>query len=226
MKISLFIILSVFSISSIAQSVTVTKETVQLQGEGAEGFEVQLTGDFNDVESQLMRHLKPVGKTKKGADGYSISLPMIYGKNYTSPLYVVARDKGKSSVWLGIRPSEWPKSVDSVKADIEKLIYDFGVSFYRNEIQKQIDESNRAYSAVERQQQKLLNQNKDLGTRLENNKTEKIQLEKSIIDNKNEFDALNIKIAQNKKDQDSVAFAGEQIKRVIEMQKDKQLKVN
>jgi hypothetical protein len=47
-----------------------------------------------------------------------------------------------------------------------------------------------------------------------------------LVDNKLEFDALNVKITQNKKDQDSVAVANEQIKKVIEMQKEKQRKVN
>jgi hypothetical protein len=214
------------SITTFAQSIKVTKENIQLKGESAEGFEIQLDGTFNEVESQFLKYLKPMGKAKKGDDSYSISLPLINGKNYTSPLHIVVRDKGKGTAWLGIRPTEWPSNTDQVKADLEKIVYDFGVNFYRDRVQVQIDESNRALQAVERQQQRLLNQNKDLGTKLENNKTQKIQLEKSLENNKLEFEALNVKIAQNKKDQDSVAFAGEQIKKVIEMQKDKQRSIN
>jgi hypothetical protein len=151
---------------------------------------------------------------------------LINGKNYTSPVYAVVRDKGKGNAWLGIRASEWPGNTDDLNKDVEKIVYDFGVNFYREKIQKQIDESNTALQAVEKQQQKLLGQNKDLGTRLENNKSEKIQLEKSLENNKMEFEALNRKIEQNKKNQDSVAVAGEQIKKVIEMQKEKQRSVN
>jgi hypothetical protein len=226
MKKSLLFGFILLSITTFAQSIKVTKENIQLKGESAEGFEIQLDGTFNEVESQFLKYLKPMGKTKKGDDSYSISLPLINGKNYTSPLHIVVRDKGKGTAWLGIRPSEWPSNTDQVKADLEKIVYDFGVNFYRDRVQVQIDESNRALQAVERQQQRLLNQNKDLGTKLENNKTQKIQLEKSLENNKLEFEALNVKIAQNKKDQDSVAFAGEQIKKVIEMQKDKQRAIN
>jgi hypothetical protein len=226
MKKSLLFSFILLSITTFAQSIKVTKENIQLKGEGAEGFEIQLDGTFNEVESQFLKYLKPMGKAKKGDDSYSISLPLINGKNYTSPLHIVVRDKGKGTAWLGIRPSEWPSNTDQVKADLEKIVYDFGVNFYRDRVQVQIDESNRALQAVERQQQRLLNQNKDLGTKLENNKTQKIQLEKSLENNKLEFEALNVKIAQNKKDQDSVAFAGEQIKKVIEMQKDKQRAIN
>jgi hypothetical protein len=226
MKNVLLFCFMVFSITAFAQTVKVTKETVQLKGENADGVEIQLDGTVNEVESQLLKYLKPVGKAKKIEDGYVISLPLINGKNYTSPVYVVIRDKGKGTGWLGIRASEWPSNTDEVKNDIEKMLYDFGVNFYRDKVQVQIDESNRALQAVERQQQRLLNQNKDLGKNLENNKAEKIQLEKSLVNNKLEFDALNVKIAQNKKDQDSVAFAGEQIKKVIEMQKEKQRNIN
>jgi hypothetical protein len=209
-----------------AQTVKVTKETVKLKGEPAEGFEVILDGTAESVESQMIKYLKPVGKTKKMEDLYAISLPLINGKNYTSPVYAMVRDKGKGAAWIGIRPSEWPSSMDSLKNDMERMLYDFGVTFYRDKIQAQIDESNRALQAVERQQQKLVSQNKDLGTKLENNKQQKIELEKSLENNKLEFEALTKKIEQNKKDQDSVAFAGEQIRKVIEMQKDKQRNVN
>ena len=84
----------------------------------------------------------------------------------------------------------------------------------------------RALQAVERQQQRLTNQEKDFTNRLTDNKNEKIQLEKSFENNKLQFESLTKKLAQNKKDQDSIAMATEQIKKVIEMQKQKQASVN
>jgi hypothetical protein len=230
MKINLFFAfcfgLYLIDVCTFGQSVKVTTENLQIKGENAEGYEVSLDGTAKDVEDQLQKFLKPVGKSKKVDDAYAYSLPMINGKNYTSPLYATVRDKGKGAAWLGIRLSEWPKNIDSLKREIEKMVYDFGVTFYKDKIQVQIDESTRALQTVERQQQKLLNQNKDLNSKLENNKAEKIRLEKALVDNKLEFDALTVKIGQNKKDQDSVAVATEQIKKVIDMQKEKQRKVN
>jgi hypothetical protein len=208
------------------QTVKVSSESIRLKGETAEGYEAQLDGTFDEVETQLLKYLKPVGKAKKAEEGYIVSLPFVNGKNYTSPLYAMVRDKAKGAAWIGIRPSEWTGSVDELKKDLEKMMYDFGVTFYRNKIQLQIDESNRALQVVEKQQQRLINQNKDLGTKLENNKKEKIQLEKSLENNKLEFETLNKKIDQNKKDQDSVAVALEQVKKVVQMHKDRQAKVN
>jgi hypothetical protein len=223
MKKILFSILACLPALAIAQTVTVKPETIKVKGEAIDGYEVQLDGTFQEVEDQFLKYVKPLGKIRKGDDASVISLPMIGGKNYTAPLYVLARDKGKGAAWLGIKSAEFP---ESVKSDIQKLVYKFGVTFYRDKIQVQIDESMRALQAVERQQQKLLSQHKDFSTRLSDNKNEKIQLEKSLENNKLQFDALNIKLDKNKLAQDSVALAGDQIKKVIDMQKEKQRKVN
>jgi hypothetical protein len=71
-----------------------------------------------------------------------------------------------------------------------------------------------------------VNQNKDLNTKLVNNAQQKIQLEKSLEANKLDNLVLIQKIENNKKSQDSVRLAGEQIKKVIEMHKERQRKVN
>ena len=116
--------------------------------------------------------------------------------------------------------------MDKLNKELEKLMKDFGIKFYRDQIQVQIDESLRATQAVEKQQQRLLNENKSLSAKLEDNKREKVQLEKSIENNKVETVTLIKKLEQNKKTQDSVAVADEQIKKVVEMHKERQRKVN
>jgi hypothetical protein len=78
---------------------------------------------------------------------------------------------------------------------------------------------------VEKQQMRLVNQNKDLENKIEGNKREKIQLEKSLKNNKVELMTLTKKLEENKKAQDSVAIATEQIKKVVEMHKERQRKI-
>lgn len=220
------IVLALSSHVLFAQTVKVTKENVRLKGESAEGFEVELDGTSSEVEAQLNKYLKTIGKSKRADDAYAYALPVINGKNYSSPVYAMVRDKGKGAAWVGIRPAEWASNTEEVSKDLEKLVYDFGVNFYKEKIQLQIDESTRALQAVERQQQRLSNQEKDFNTRLADNKNEKIQLERSLENNKLQFESLTRKLEQNKKDQDSIAVATDQIKKVIEMQKEKQRKVN
>jgi hypothetical protein len=226
-KVILFFNLLLFSFLTNAQTIKVKKETARIKSEYADGYEVELQATNQEAEDALNKLMKSFGKTKQGEDYVVVAEPTINGILYVSPVYARTKQLGNIvSAWVGIRTKEWDANVESVNKDLERLMYDFGVNFHKEKIQKQIDESVRALQAVERQQQRLTNQNRDLNTRIEDNKREKIQLEKSIENNKVELETLNKKIEKNKKDQDSVAIAGEQIKKVIEMHRDRQRKVN
>src|SRR3546814_4443436 len=65
----------------------------------------------------------------------------------------------------------------------------------------------RALQAVEKKQMRLVNQHKDLSNKIENNKKQKIELEKSLVENKIDFEDLTKKLEGNARAQDSVAVA-------------------
>jgi hypothetical protein len=216
------------SIAVSAQTIKVKKETARVKGEYADGFEVELAGTSEEAESALTKFMKTLGKTKQADNTIVVNEPVIQGRAYTSPVYGQSKQLGNIvSAWVGIRTKDWSEAdAKAISQDLEKMLKDFGVSFHREKIQKQIDESIRASQTVERQQQKLGNQNRDLNSKIEDNKREKIQLEKSLVNNKTELEMLIKKLEKNKKDQDSVKVAGEQIKKAIEIHRDRQGKVN
>jgi hypothetical protein len=227
---TLILIVNVVMISTFAdaQTVKVKKESARIKGENVEGYEVELEGTVAEVNASFIKYLKTNGKVKQGDGIITISEPTLNGSSYKFPVFAVTKDKGKNATaWIGIRVADWPKD-DATKAnqELEKTAHEFGVKFYRDKIQLQIDESLQASQAVDKQQQKLVNENKNLNTKLEDNKREKIQLEKSLENNKLENETLLKKIEKNKHDQDSVSVVGGQIKKVVEMQKEKQRKVN
>jgi hypothetical protein len=224
-----FILFLPFFISSFAeaQSIKVKKEKSTVKGESMDGYSVELQGTLSEVNSSFSKFLKTLGKIKQG-DYITVTEPNVNGLVYTLPVYGITNENGKTATaWLGINPSNWKKEdAEKINKEFENLMHEFGVKFYRDKIQVQIDESLQATQAVEKQQQRLLNENKSLSTKLENNKKEKIQLEKSLVDNKLELETLLRRIEQNKKAQDSVSIAAEQIKKVVEMHKERQRKVN
>ena len=135
-------------------------------------------------------------------------------------LYAACKQSGNNSTaWIGVADEGKESGIDR---NLEKLVYDFGVAFHREQIQAQIDESVRALQVVEKQQQRLVNQNKDLNNRIESNKLEKIQLEKSLVQNKAELEQLTRNLAANGRAQDSVSVAAGQIRKVVEMHKQRQ----
>jgi hypothetical protein len=224
----LFSFLIMLTVTVFAQTVKVKKETARVKNDYANGFEVELQATAEEVESALAKFMKSFGKTKNAENYIVVNEPIIQGITYTEPVYGVTKQVGNIiSAWVGIESKDWNKSdTEGVSKDLEKLMHDFGVNFYREKIQRQIEESARASEAVARQQQRLQNQNRDLNNKIENNKREKLQLEKSLADNKIELETLMQRLEKNKKDQDSVAVAGDQIKKVVEMNKAKQRNVN
>jgi hypothetical protein len=209
------------------QTVKVTKERSTVKGEAMEGYAVELEGSLAEVNTSFMRFLKTIGKVKQ-SEVIVVNEPNLNGLGYTQPVFGVTNENGKTATaWLGFHsPSFSKQDAEKLTKELEKVMKDFGVKFYRDKIQAQIDESMRATQAVEKQQQRLQYENRMLGNKIEDNKKEKVRLEKSIENNKQEYENLLIRIEQNKKAQDSVATAAEQIRKVVEAQREKQRKVN
>ena len=216
-------------IAAQAQKVTTEKQNHKVNGEEAEGFATTLEAKKDEVSIAWNKFLKDFGKVKQGATTTSITEPALGGTVYSKgTIYAELKDKGeKTEVWLGIKEAEWVvNDIEIVKKDLDKEVYRFGVKFYKDKIQAQIDEAVRALDATTRQNQRLVNQNKDYTLQLSNNEQEKIKLEQRLQENTLEHAVLLQKIENNKLAQDSVALAGEQIKKVIELHKERQRKVN
>lgn len=212
-----------------AQKVTTEKQNQKVNGEEAEGFATTLEASKDEVSIAWNKFLKEFGKVKQGATTTSITEPALGGTVYSKgTIYADIKDKGeKTEVWLGIKEAEWVvNDIEIVKKDLDKEVYRFGVKFYKDKIQGQIDEAVRALDATTRQNQRLVNQNKDYTLQLSNNEQEKVKLEQRLQENTLEHAVLLQKIENNKLAQDSVALAGEQIKKVIELHKERQRKVN
>lgn len=226
-KFTIIIAISFVTLSTFAQTVKVKKDEARVKGENLSGYAVALEGKAEDVTSSLTKYLKSLGKTRQGDGFITLAESTINGTAYKSPVYAVIKENGSAATaWVGIKKEEWGGNADNIDKEIEKLVYEFGVKYCRDKIQVQIDESVRAYQAVEKQQQKLVNQQRDLTMRLEDNKREKLQLEQSLENNKLQYELLLLKIENNKKAQDSMVVVNEQVKKVVEANKEKQKNVN
>ena len=218
-----FLSLLIAPLVCIAQTVDVKQETAWIDGAKMNGFQVDLVGSSEEVKTSLSRFLKSIGKPKTSGDHLEILEPTIAGKKSVDILYATSKTSGKTTAaWLGSSSASEATGPDR---DIQRLVYDFAVTFYREKIQLQIDESLRALQAVEKQQARLANQHKDLNNKIDNNGKEKIALEKALVQNKADLEDLTRKLASNGQAQDSVAVAAEQIRKVVEMHRERQRKV-
>ena len=212
-----------------AQKVTVTNQSEKVKGELIEGYGANLEGKKDAVGSAWVKFLKDIGKVKQGTDVMTVNEPVFNGLSFSKgTIYSITGDKGENTdVWLGIKPGEWgTNNVKRINNELEKAVYQFGVRYYRDKIQAQIDEAQQALDAVEKQRQRISSQAKDLTIQLSNNQQEKVQLDKSVETNKFENTLLKVKLENNKKAQDSLAQAGVQIQKMKQMHLERQRKVN
>ena len=224
-----FTLLCATLVQSQAPIIKVVKNDNRINEKTATGYLLVVDGKAEDIENTLTKFLKNYGKTRNSSDYSTISSPILGGIVYDgNVLYATTEgDDLKSRVWIGLDTAEW-RGVDMARVldRLEKMVYQFGVHHYRGKAQQEIDESQRAFEATEKQKLRLTNQNKDLAFRLGNNQQERSHLEKALETNKLEHSVLMQRIANNKKSQDSVANAGVQIMKVISAQKEKQKKIN
>jgi hypothetical protein len=212
----------------LAQKVTVTGSSEKVKGDATEGYGTVLEGKKTDVSAAWIKYLKEIGKVKQG-DPITLSEPVFNGLIFANGvIYSFVKEKGEStSIWLGIKTAEWESTnISRINNELQKTVYHFGVKFYRDKIQVQIDEAQEALDAVDKQKQRTANQTKDLTIQLANNKQEKTQLEKSLETNKAEDSVLNVKLNHNKKVTDSLSQSAIQIQKVKDMHLERQRKVN
>lgn len=212
-----------------AQKVNVTKEAHRIKGNNIDGYATELSGTQEEVTSSYTKYLKTFSKVKTTDKLIQLSDVTIDQAKYTSPLYATVKGKPeKATVWLGLNPAEWVDTAQykKVRNELEKLVYNFGIKFYRDKVQVDIDEASHAQLTAEKQTLRLQNESKNLNSRLEFNQKEKIRMEKLLAENKLEYETLLSTIGRNKKDQDSVALATDQIKKMVEVHKERQRKVN
>jgi hypothetical protein len=215
--------------NAFGQKVTVGKKTEKVRNENADGYMTDLDAKSDDVRLALTKFLKDAGKSKNNGDMIVVNAPVInatpYGKGV---LYAsVSGSDVKSRVWIGILGTEWnPSDVETVLKDIEQMTYRFGIKYYRDKIQLQIDEGQQAADAVTKQTQRTVNEGESLAKKLKANDEEKIRLEKALEANKLEDLVLKQKIVNNKKSLDSLGMVAGKIKTVIDGHKERQGKVN
>ncbi len=226
LKIRFIVFTVLLSLPSLmhAQSIIVRKENARIEGQNAPGYQVAFQASASDVKSSLSKYLKELGKVRSSGEYLTVAEPLIDGAQRNTTLYATTKQlAGTTAAWIGAFPNSDGEA--NPDAELEKLAYEFGVAFEKELIQRQIDESLQALQAVERQQTRLSNQNKDLHNKIERNKREKIQLEKSLEENKKAFEQLTLDIAANARAQDSIAIATEQIRKVVELHQERQRQV-
>jgi hypothetical protein len=215
------------SVLSFGQTVIVKKEKQKIKNDNIYSFATTLDASTEDVNGALLKFLKNYGKPKQQDEAIVLAECIVNGQAFSKALYGNTRQGGAvTHAWIGVNLNEWAADSAMVVGRLEAMVKEFGVNFYRDKIQLQIDEAQRAVDIVNRQQQRTLNEQQSIQQKIENNKKEYQQLLKAIQKNRSDSVALVLRLDKNKASTDSLRIVSDKVKQAVVFQKERQGKVN
>ncbi|GCC50860.1 hypothetical protein SanaruYs_10790 [Chryseotalea sanaruensis] len=205
----------------------VRQEKQKIKNDNIYSFATTLDASVEDVNGALLKFLKNYGKPKQQDEAIVLAECIVNGKAFSKALYGNTRQAGAATyAWIGVNLNEWAADSAMVVGRLEAMVKEFGVNFYRDKIQVQIDEAQRAVDIVSRQQQRTLNEQQSIQQKIESNKKEYQQLLKAIQKNRSDSVALVLRLNKNTASTDSLRTVADKVKQAVVFQKERQGKVN
>ena len=197
-----------------AQTVSTAEKSERLLGRQIKGYSTTLVG--TDVREAWLKYLRAHGRVRDRESYLEVrDLSFISAKQDTV-FSKLNQGQATTAIWVGSTGKQ---------LGLQEFLHSFGVKYYQDEIQEEIDESQRVERMTVRQQQRLTNENKNLNLRLESNARDSIRLVESVEKNRLEKVDLVQRLEDNAQAQDSVKIELEKIRGVIEQQKEEKAAV-
>lgn len=208
----------------LAQKVKVSETTEQIDQIPRTGMSTLIELDNKDVEKAWEKQLKSFGKVSSSKGVFTIpvaNIPSISSQPCIVTSVVKTSGKGTLVWWSIDMGKEHVSSTGSSSAykAAEKILNDFALQCYRDDVNKQIEEAEKALSSSVKAQEKEVKEGESLIKDVDRNKQEKASLEQKLKQNGEELVKLQSDIEQNKKDQAAAAQDVDKMKKALEIVK-------
>ncbi len=222
-KIFTLLFASFLAVSTFAQfTVSVSERDMKVDKISRTGLALHLDLDKKLVKDLWKKHLKEYGKVNGDLSMETASIPAISSKNVRCLSMVESDGKGCIVWWAIDLGDKWvTKSGGTGYASAEKILKDFGKSCYREDINEQIQDAEKALEKVVKDEEKVVKEGESLAHDLEKNGEEKIRLQNELKENADEKVKLEADIAQNKKDQEAAKKEVAKYQKAVEVVKAK-----
>lgn len=205
--------------------VKVEEKSMVLAGVSRTGMSTVLELDYDDVEKAWLKKLKDYGKYTSEKGVYTVEscvIPSISSTAVRIISTVVKTSKGAEVFWaIDMGTSYVSRTTPKEFTEASKILHDFGVQCYIDDINEQIKEAESVLSTSVKNQEKLANNGENLQKNVDSNRKKKKEYEQNIIDLDKEYDQLLKDIEQNKMDQTAAAQEVERLKKALESVKSK-----
>lgn len=210
-----------FSVVGFSQKVSSYETGNEIDNIPRKGMAIDLQLDKKFVEKMWKKKLKEFSGKSSGAKGGSsiegASIPPV-AKNPVNIYTAVNKSKGGTQVWWAIdMGSSYVSKGGSGWSAAEKIMLDFGREAYREDINQQIAEAEKAHAKAVKLQEKEVQEGEDLVKDIEKNGKEKEKLEQELVQNGEDLVQLKKDQEQNKKDQEQAKKDAEKMKQAVEV---------
>lgn len=224
MKKNVIILLALLFSSLVqAQKVKVSQVDQKINKIPRTGAAVYLEMDQKTVSNSWKKQFKDYGKVSTSGGDYYIEAATVPGINSVVRTISRVEKSGKGTmVWMAIDlGDEWAQSGGKGWSALEKILYNFGVNAYKEDIMVQIADAEKALDKTVKTQDKTIKEGESLQSNFKDNAEEKIKLENSLKDNAAKKEQLTRDIEQNKKDKERMTSEVDKMKKAVDVVKQK-----
>lgn len=208
-----------------AQQVEVKTANFTLRDKNISGYTCCLELDVKNVENGLSRFVRSLGKFDKaernGWEGLTQMIPVIssdaidfYAKMVVSPRCI--------QVFMGALRSGTNSPVSGQANDnLNKMVYDFALEQYRNDLKKQIEEAERVVNLAVKAHDKRSREGEDIRYKLGRNRKEKIRLLMDLENNAGNLQKLLSDSTRNVAEKETALEEINKVRQIAEERKQK-----
>ena len=207
------------------QSVSINSASGRVNSKNYKGFSSIINGPVSAVEDSWLAHVWDLGKVRRKRNFYRVSELPFSDKALDSTLVytrVTSTADSTGRIWVGLDDGSIDEeNLDALNKDLSIFLENYSYQYYREVVQKQIDESERAAQFQSKKHQKLISDGNRLDLNLTDSKAQKVRLQELI--EKATLDIANLEqlIGTNKTDVEQAYQDLEKIKSVVEAHKAK-----
>lgn len=217
----LIILLNLFCISliSFSQKVEVISLDQKIEKIPRIGVATYIELDKKDIDGLWKKQLKEYGKVEKDNGIFYVNIANV--KNISSsPMKVISivdKTSQGTMIWLAIDKGDtYIKKGESGYDEMKKILYDFGIMAYRNDVMEQLKKAEKAHAKALRNQERTVKTGENLSKSLTRNGEQKVKLEENLVKNGEQKVELEQNIEQNLADQKKAAEELEQMQKVVD----------
>jgi hypothetical protein len=223
--LSFTLFLFIYSLS-FGQKIKVSESQESIEKIPRTGLSTIIALDDNEVEDMWKKQLKTFGKVENSKGVYTVALANVPSVS-SSPCRItsIVKSSGKGTqVWYSIdlgNAHVTSSGNSSAYKAAEKILNDFAILCYKDDINSQIKDAEKALGNSVKAQEKEVKEGENLVKDVEKNKQDKLNLEQKIKENGDQAVQLQKDIVKNKTDQAAAGQDVEKMKKALEVVKGK-----